>query len=50
MVTLFCVGLAYIVTYYVTQGQFPIPALRNWNIVVGFALLMGGFGMATRWK
>jgi hypothetical protein len=50
MVALFVVGLVYIVTYYVTQGQYPIPPLDKWNIVIGFAIIMAGFGMSTRWK
>jgi hypothetical protein len=50
MVALFCVGLVYVVTYYVSQGKYPIPPLDKWNIVIGFASIMAGFGMATRWK
>jgi hypothetical protein len=50
MVTLMVVGLVYVVVYYITQGQYPIPALHAWNIVIGFAIIMAGFGMSTRWK
>lgn len=50
MVTLLVVGLIYVVTYYVSQGKYPIPPLHAWNIVVGFAIIMAGFGMSTRWK
>ena len=50
MVGLFVVGLVYIVTYYVSQGQYPVPALKSWNIVIGFGTIMAGFGMSTRWK
>jgi hypothetical protein len=50
MVALFVVGLAYIVIYYVSQGKYPIPPLDSWNIVIGFGIIMAGFGMSTRWK
>ena len=50
MVGLFILGLLWIVTFYVTQGAYPIPALGCWNLAVGFALLMAGFAMTTRWR
>jgi hypothetical protein len=50
MVGLFILGLLWIVTFYVTQGAYPIPALHVWNLAVGFALLMAGFAMTTRWR
>lgn len=50
MVALFVVGLAYIVTFYVSETRYPIPQLGRANILVGFALFMAGFGMATRWR
>jgi hypothetical protein len=30
--------------------MFPEVDIDAWNIVVGFGLLMVGFGMSTRWK
>jgi hypothetical protein len=50
MVALFCVGLVYVVVYYVSQGRYPVPALHSWNIVIGFGIIMAGFVMSTRWK
>ena len=38
----FILGLLWIVTFYVTQGAYPIPVLQYWNLAVGFALLMAG--------
>jgi hypothetical protein len=28
----------------------PALNLQNWNLVIGFGLLLVGFGMTTRWK
>ncbi len=50
MVALFVIGLAYIVVFYLSQQQYPVPAIGRWNIVVGFGIIMAGFGMATRWR
>ena len=50
MVDLFCVGMVYVVVYYVSQGRYPVPAFHSWNIVIGFGIIMAGFAMSTRWK
>ena len=52
MVTLFIVGILWVVTFYLTSSglRLPIPAIGQWNIAVGFAILLAGFGLSTRWK
>ena len=50
MTACFVVGLLWIVVYYITQTDWPIRSIGNWNIAVGFALIMLGFTMSTRWK
>lgn len=50
MLAFFMIGLAWIVIFYVTQGSLPIHALNNWNIVVGFGFIAGGFVVSTQWK
>jgi len=50
MLALFLIGLAWIVVFYVTDGDLPIKDLENWNIVVGFGFIAGGFGVSTQWK
>lgn len=39
MLALFLIGLAWIVVFYVTDGDLPIKDLGNWNIVVGFGFI-----------
>ena len=52
MVTLFVVGLTYIVIYYIAGAQ--IPVMRDLsplvNVGIGFAFIAGGFFLATRWR
>lgn len=43
------VGLVWIVLFYVSQQTLPISALSSWNLVVGFAFLVGGVVLATKW-
>jgi Cell division protein CrgA len=51
MVALFLIGLAWIVTFYLTQGDLPLmDALGNWNILVGFVFIGLGFAVSTQWK
>ena len=45
-------GLAWIVTYYITAQSLalPVPQLGQWNILAGFGLILVGFLMTTRWR
>jgi len=45
----FIVGLVWIVIYYVSQSHWPIGAIGPGNLIIGFALVVGGLGLATRW-
>ena len=52
MVALFCIGLAYIVIFYIAGSSIPVmqdlsPLV---NVGIGFAFIAGGFFLATRWK
>jgi hypothetical protein len=50
MFGLMLVGLAWIIVFYVSQNTLPVPALKDWNILVGFGILFVGFLMTTRWR
>lgn len=50
MVTLLVLGLAWVVVYYITQADYPIEALGNWNLAVGLVLIAAGCVVATNWK
>jgi len=50
MVTMMVLGLLWVVVYYVTQTDYPIQSIGNWNMAIGFGLIAIGFGLATRWK
>ncbi len=50
MVGLMVVGLIWIVVFYITQQQYPVPGIGLWNLGIGFAIAMVGFLMTTRWR
>jgi hypothetical protein len=52
MVGAYVVGLAWIVTFYVSSNKYPIPFESNayLNLVIGFAIICVGFFMSTRWR
>ncbi|OIV37249.1 hypothetical protein BIV57_12110 [Mangrovactinospora gilvigrisea] len=50
MLAMFLIGLVWIVVFYVTGAEWPIGALHNWNIVVGFGFIALGFVVSTQWK
>ena len=50
MVASFIIGLFWIVVFYVTQTQYPIPSIGSWNMLIGFGFIGIGFGLATRWR
>jgi hypothetical protein len=43
-------GLVWIIVFYVSGSDAPIPVLGNWNIVIGFGIMAVGFLMTTRWR
>jgi hypothetical protein len=50
MIACFIVGLLWVVTYYVTQTEYPIGSIDLWNMAIGFGLIIVGFMLSTRWK
>lgn len=50
MVVSLLLGLAWIALYYVTQADMPVlSVLGGWNLVCGFALIVFGVVLATKW-
>jgi hypothetical protein len=50
MLGLMLVGLFWVVTFYVTGTDYPIPNIGYWNLGIGFGLMITGFMMTTRWR
>lgn len=50
MVGLMVIGLVIVVMAYVSRGDLPIPGGGNYNLFVGFGVMMAGFLMTIGWK
>ncbi|MDP9887447.1 cell division protein CrgA [Pseudarthrobacter enclensis] len=50
MFGLMIIGLFWIITFYISEGRFPVQAWQSWNIVAGFGIAIVGFLMTTRWR
>ena len=48
-VTLLVLGPLWIVVYYISKGQYPLP-IDQLNILVGFGFLVASMILFTRWK
>ncbi len=50
MIGLMLVGLVWVLVFYLSGMQFPIPGIQAWNLVIGFGIAFVGFLMTTRWR
>ena len=39
-----------VVTYLSTGASLPVPGIGQWNLAVGFTIIIVGFGMLRRWR
>lgn len=51
MLTMFVVGLLWIVAWYIAGTTIPVMRDLGWvNLLVGFGFIGVGFALATRWE
>lgn len=50
MIGFMLLGLVWILVFYISGMQFPIPGLGNWNLGIGLGIALIGFLMTTRWR
>ncbi len=52
MVTLFIVGLIYLVLWYLAGNDIPVMKDLSSlaNVAIGFGFILGGFACATQWR
>lgn len=49
MLGLLVAGLVWVVIGYLFSMAWPIPGIGHWNLAIGFAMIIGGLGLTTRW-
>ena len=47
---LMILGLVWLVVTYLSSAAYPVPGISQWNLWIGFAIIIVGFGMLTRWR
>lgn len=51
MLTLFFVGILWLVVFYISAGQMPVLTdLGNGHLLIGFGFIVLGFAIATQWR
>jgi len=50
MLACFLLGLLWIVLYYLVPDMPVMSDLGHWNMLIGFGLIMVGFGLSTKWR
>lgn len=51
MLALFFVGIAWLVVFYISEGDMPVFSdLGNGHLAVGFGFIVAGFGLSTQWR
>ena len=51
MLSLFGIGIAWLVVFYVSEGAMPlIGSLGNANLAIGFGFIVLGFALSTQWR
>ena len=50
MLGLMILGLIWVVVTYISQTEYPVPGIGNANLLIGFALIIAGFALTTRWR
>ncbi len=49
-IVLIVAGIGWLVTFYLTEGQYPVESWRYWNLAAGFSGLVASLIVLSRWR
>ncbi len=49
-VCLIVVGIGWLVTFYLSQGAFPVASWQYWNLAIGFGAMVAALALLARWR
>jgi hypothetical protein len=49
-VLLVVVGIGWLVTFYLSDGLYPVLSWRYWNLAIGFGAMVSALAVFTRWR
>lgn len=44
------VGIAWLVTWYLSGGEYPVLAWKYWNLAIGFGSMVASLALLSRWR
>jgi Cell division protein CrgA len=44
------VGIAWLVTYYLSAQQYPVASWQYWNLAIGFGAMVASLAVFSRWR
>ena len=50
MVGFMLLGLVWVLVFYISGTLYPIPGIKEWNLIIGFGIAFVGFLKTTRWR
>lgn len=50
MLATLLIGLIWILVTSLSSGQYPIPSIGYWNLLIGFGFFTVGGILSTRWR
>jgi hypothetical protein len=49
-VTLIVFGIGWLVTFYLSEGRYPVYSWRYWNLGVGFGAMVASLAVLSKWR
>jgi hypothetical protein len=49
-VVLIVVGIGWLVTFYLSAGQYPVLSWQYWNLAIGFGAMVSALALLARWR
>jgi len=49
-VALVVAGIGWLVTFYLSDGVYPVLSWRYWNLAIGFGAMVAALGVFARWR
>jgi hypothetical protein len=49
-VVLIVFGIGWLVTFYLSAGQYPVLSWGYWNLAIGFGGMVGALALLARWR
>lgn len=49
-VALIFIGIAWLVTFYLSTGNYPVLAWGYWNLAIGFGAMVAALALLARWR